>query len=104
MYYEDDGIRECHQEIRRLRGVVREQYEELQTLREENEKLKNETTTNLYDLIVYSREDGETIAKYSAEHLTRFALKEGKLIICSNQLEKTDEYMAGEVGFCFQGR
>ena len=42
MYYEDDGIRECHQEIRRLRGVIREQYEELQALREENEKLKNE--------------------------------------------------------------
>ena len=80
-------------------------FEELLKLREyKRQKEREESTTNLYDLIVYSLEDGETIAKYSTEHLTGFAFKEGKLIVCNQQLKNADEHMANEVGFCFRGR
>ena len=59
---------------------------------------------NLYDLIIYSREDGEPIAKYSAEHLTCFALKDGYLVVDSSQVTGLSKYSADKVGFYFQGR
>lgn len=59
---------------------------------------------DLYDLIIYSREDGETIDKFSAEHLTELALKDGWLIIESDQRIGKTEYIAEHVGFFFQGR
>ena len=59
---------------------------------------------NLYDLIIYDREEGDLIAKYSAEHLTRFSLMDGFLIIESSQINGVDKYEVDKIGFYFQGR
>ena len=59
---------------------------------------------DLFDLIVYDREEGDLVAKYSAEHLTRFSLMDGFLIIESSQVNGVNKYRADKIGFYFQGR
>lgn len=58
----------------------------------------------MMDLIIYSRDDGENIDKFSAEYITKFALKDGRLLVESTQRSGTAEYMAEGAGFFFQAR
>lgn len=60
--------------------------------------------TDLYDLIIYDNEDGETVAKYSAEHLTRFCSVGEYIIVGSNQHEHDHCYPLPRYAFYFEGR
>lgn len=59
---------------------------------------------DLMDLIIYSRKNGVTIDKFSAEHISKLAMKNGCLIIESTQRSGRVEYIADLIGFYFQAR
>ena len=72
--YEDDGIRECHQEIRRLRGVVREQYEEIERLKSKHFDPSSFTLSRIeiFDNIKTEGDWAEVTEKYSPILVRRY--------------------------------
>lgn len=92
--YEDDGIRECHQEIRRLRGVVREQYEEIDALKNKCFEPDSFTLSRipLFDNIKTERDFEEVAGKHPAVLIRRYfdAIERGNGIIDFHDLSHSD--------------
>lgn len=59
---------------------------------------------DLYDLIIYALEDGETIDKFSAEHITKFYMDGEFLVVDSTERYEPERYVRDRLGFLFQGR
>lgn len=60
--------------------------------------------TDLYDLIIYDNEDGETVDKFSAEHLTNFRSVGEYIIVSSTQRKHDHSYPLSRYAFYFEAR
>lgn len=62
------------------------------------------THEELKDLVIYDLETGDTIDRFSAEHITCFGMARHNIMIRSSQRAADTTYPRDKVGFYFEGR
>lgn len=62
------------------------------------------THEELKDLVIFDQDTGDTIDRFSAEHITYFGMARRNIMIRSSQRAADTTYPKDKVGFYFEGR
>ena len=62
------------------------------------------THEELKDLVIFDQDTGDTIDRFSAEHITYFGMARHNIMVRSSQRTHDTTYPKDKVGFYFEGR
>ena len=62
------------------------------------------THEELKDLVIFDQDTGDTLDRFSAEHVTYFGMARRNILIRSSQRTRDTTYPKDKVGFYFEGR